>query len=489
MGVAMVMVMLVGAGLTVVASGAAFVTVRELRAGTDDRKAAEALAIAEAGIDRFVELIRGGTLTWGEIRLAGCDAAHPSLQVEGGVGNGTYQAVFSAYNPFGADSTARAAPAACTESENNPRSDSPKTKQWFAITSTGQHPTATRVVRQVVQVGVLGLPVGIYSEDIDGQGSGDFRGISMITPGDLTGREKMSFEGTDPFYKLADFWPGMSDELFAPAAVHTLGTMYLKKDNSNQVEHPPNPNCLANGPQGTSGQSLWDQSGRGGNVTATCSNWPGSPAGTDGPPAGAFPTTSLITSLDNVIPRPDLSDQDYLTLRATAKREGLYCKIEANGVRTCTRLNASWLPTGSGTTVRVDDPDVLGNGSTIPALPNDFVAYFEFVDASAAMTSNIVNWRAPVGPCSDTLADNRSAVIVIRNGSYDGDDGDTVNGLILAPEGELTTRGGHTIHGTVITKSVDISGTAEFQLDSCWVRNMPGPFLDVTPQRWSEVDR
>jgi hypothetical protein len=479
-GVAMVTVLLVGASLTVLASTGAFMTVKEFQAGTDDRKAAEALAIAEAGVDRFVELIRGGSLTWGEIRLAGCDADHPPLGISGSVGKGTFTAEFQAFNHV----TQEFPPAACIGSEDNPRSDSPRTAQWFAITSKGEQPAATRSIRQVVQVGVLGLPIGIYAEKFDANGSSDFDAISFISPGDVQGREKMSFEGLDPYYTLEDFWPSM-DSTPVPAGLHTLGTAFLKKANQNSREHPPSPNCGANGPQGAAGQTLWDQTGSGADITAGCAQYAGYD---DGPPAGSFPPTSLITSLENVVPQPDLSDQDYLTLRATAKREGLYCLIKTTGERQCTRMGGSWTPSGNGNTVQVNQTDLnVPVGS--PAIPNNLLAYFEFEDAAAAESGNQVNWRATVSPCSDVPADNRSVVVIVRGGSYDGDSGAYVNGFVLAPDGEVELRGSHTVHGTIIAKSVDVQGTAQFELSSCWVRNMPGPFLDVTPERWSEVDR
>src|SRR5687768_4057219 len=71
-GVAMVTVLMVAAVLTVVSSTAAFITVQEFRAGTDDRRAGKALATAEAGIDRAMLWIRSFQLPWKDIVLSGC---------------------------------------------------------------------------------------------------------------------------------------------------------------------------------------------------------------------------------------------------------------------------------------------------------------------------------------------------------------------------------------------------------------------------------
>ena len=62
-GIAMVIVLFVGAALTVVASTAAFVTIQDFRAGGDDRRAAEALSYAESGVERLMLQIRRAATT------------------------------------------------------------------------------------------------------------------------------------------------------------------------------------------------------------------------------------------------------------------------------------------------------------------------------------------------------------------------------------------------------------------------------------------
>jgi hypothetical protein len=39
-------------------------------------------------------------------------------------------------------------------------------------------------------------------------------------------------------------------------------------------------------------------------------------------------------------------------------------------------------------------------------------------------------------------------------------------------------------------KTIDkFNGTADFYLDPCWLNNIPGGILDVTPTNFHEVDR
>lgn len=493
-GVAMITVLFVGAALTAVATAASFTTVRELQAGGDDRRASSAVAIAEAGIDRFVEYVKSGEAHWGELRLAGCDADHPAVTLSGSFGaNQRFDAIFTVYNPYGATATERAAPAACAGTVENPRHPSPKIEQFFAITSTGRAPAASRVIRQVVKIGTVGLPIGVYADGLDMNGNPSFNGISFLSRFDVEGREKMAFSGTDPYYTLNDFWPGQSDTTHMPASVQTLGKIYLKKANQNSVEHPPSLNCTANQPSGTTAQSQWDQSSSGGPLTAGCGNWPGNAGDPPGPAASEFPPTSKMTEtvFGDAVPQPSLSDQDYLALRSNAKQQGLYCFIPTTGNKQCSRAGVSW-PGKDGNADKqinvtpTDVSTVINGGAT------SFVAYFDYEDPTQAMGANsvIFDQGANVWPCSDDLDLHRSVVIVIRNGSYGLGTGNVnLNGLLVVPEGEVRLRGGHTFQGTILAKRINLQGNAGFQNSPCWVRNMPGPFLNVAPTRWSEVDR
>ena len=64
-----------------------------------------------------------------------------------------------------------------------------------------------------------------------------------------------------------------------------------------------------------------------------------------------------------------------------------------------------------------------------------------------------------------------------------------INGVLLLPEGNIDSQGSFDFIGTIIAKSVAMNGGGTFSLNQCWLDNMPGPFLDVTPTAWSEVDR
>nr|MBA2601492.1 pilus assembly PilX N-terminal domain-containing protein [Actinomycetota bacterium] len=468
-GVAMVTVLLVGAVLTVAATTASFVAIQDLRASTDDRKASSALAYAEAGIDRIISLIRRGDMTWADFKGSGC-AGYTMVERSGEIGDigGRYDAKILRFNPT-ASGTNRFAPAAaaCPASIPSPRHDA---AQYFVVESTGRQPQAKRVVRQVIKVSALGLPIGVYGQSFELNGTPNIQTVSVISDGDIVGRGKLAFVGSDPYYKMGDFWPSLSATTGAPAAAHTLGAIYPKLNSASQ-EHSGTGfplNCVANDAAGaTQGQSQWDQSGAGGTIS------------TSTPCAGqsiAPPPTSKFTRADfeRVAPKPALSDQDYLTLKDAAKTTGIYCYVPTTGSKTCTK---------QGVALSVNANFNIGDGD-LTGLGKSFVMYVEFQDPSKAMTTNEVKWGANLGPCG-----TESAVLIVRNGSWRMESNSVINGVLLLPEGNIDSQGSFNFIGTIIAKSVAMNGGGTFTLNQCWLDNMPGPFLDVTPTAWSEVDR
>ncbi|MDQ3986397.1 MAG: hypothetical protein M3280_07865 [Actinomycetota bacterium] len=474
-GVAMITVMLVGATLTVLASAAALTTISELRSGTDDRKAAEALSFAEAGIDRLLRYIRtGNNITWGKLIQAGCENPGGLKVPTGSLGVGSFEATLKVYepNPPSGNSVDRFVPGAC-----NYRATAPNDPQGqsFVITSKGSQPAAKRVVQQIVQIKPLGLPVGIYANVIDAGGSPNMVGVSMFSETQIRGREKLAFSGTDPYYFMQDVFPegvvGRSPLEHAPAAGHAALGIFMKQ-NGTKPEFPgPAPettkNCAANN-GGVVSQSLWDSDGSTatGSLTSGCSGQSG------------YPTTSKFTTttLDSIRPHV-LDEQDHVALRDAAKEGGLYCSING-GSGTCTLM---------GNTVAYQS--VWGD-THIAELFNsgiyNFVAYFEFL--SGDTLTNQVKWHSNVWGCNADPNLTKSAVVVVRRGGIELQDA-SLNGAIII-DGDMKYTGNPVMNGTVISRGgFRISGNATFSLDDCWVQNMPGPFLTAVPNSWNEIDR
>jgi len=488
-GVAMVTVILIGAGLTVVSSAAAVVTIQDFRSGSDDRRATEALGYAESGVERLLQELRRFGYSWERLNEAGC--AQPPISVpEGNLGaNRRFNAYLTVFDkdlppaerlpsvgtwkpgqPWSTDNDTKAV---CVAHDNPP----PTKPMLFAITSTGEHPTATRVVRQVVSMSTRGLPVGMYAIEyatVKG-GNPETISISLITPGYVEGREKLEFKGIDPYYKLGHFWAGQSMEIGAPAAAHALGQISCGSKTAcgdDYLEHPGPLNCTAN--RTANGQSQWDQSGNGGSLAGLpqCPQWTGSPAGP--PPYSSFGNDDFKRSAPQL-----LTEEDYALLKQAAKDRGMYCSMKLDNNGTCTT------PTGSFST--------NGTVQSVPGVGNTYVAYFDYPTGGDPFSSKqTVTWKAGVGPCSDDPAVNKSVIIVVRQGSVDLTGKDEIIGAFFAPEGQAWLRGSGgivKIHGTVIAKRIDIGGNAEVLLTPCWVNNMSSLFLRVRPLSWSEIDR
>ena len=514
-GVAMVTVLLIAASLTAVASAAAFGTIRELRSTTQDRRSAQALAFAEAGVDRMLNYLRGGQVNWADIALAGCPAAgrytgetnHPPLTLpsgtQGQVGAGSYTVKLEVFNPVTTTLANRFAPGACNDPAFPRHWQSPKlpggfwsgASQYFAIIATGASATsaspcpqltggACRTVRQVLRIKGIGLPVGVYAKtSIDLNGTPDMTSISVLTPGSVTGREKAGFSGLDKYYYLGDFdgWGSMANASTtpAPAGVHAGGSISLRSIiTANSLEHPTSQfvsgnttylNCTANDLRGTDGQSQWDQSGPGyGGTTSGSCSW----APPSGGPPNVPPPTSLITNFSGVAPTPDLTAEDYAALKATAQNEGIYCSF---GPQSCRKNGADW-PGFAGT---VQAGDLTG-------LKNIFIAYFEYPSLA---TGNIVRWRAGWGPCTDNPATMKQVIIIVRRGHLDMSGGGAIHGAAIVPEGDVDESGGVQFEGTIIANRFRNRGNSSFLMTDCSLRNLPAAWLDFTPFSWTEVDR
>jgi hypothetical protein len=505
-GVALLTVLFVGAVLTVVSSSAAYLTVKSIKATGDDQSSALATSFAEAAIDRLLIDVGRGAYGWDQIREAGCATPPITLPLTS-YANGTYTAELTIYEP----TTAQKIPASPWTLGNDtlvggpcsaPGRNTVNAPNTFAVTATGTQATGRRVLRQTLRIAPSStkLPIGVFANRIDANGSPTLRNVSVISSGDIVGREKLRMEGTDQAYTLKDFYcqvptsTGCSNPSFTwsggmtwtspiPAAVHSAGSIYYRAGGGNRREHPVanNRDCNANG-QGTAGQSLWDGSAGGGTITSTCSNWTGANA-------GAYPPTSKFTTTDlnRVAPLSSFSEADYQALKRTAQTTGIYCAY-GGGTSSCTRAGVGGTSTA---------PGIFTNGWVDACIcPRSFVVYLEHPGGTNP-AANTINWQATIQassapqPCNPDPAINRSVILVIRNASLDISGNAVLNGAVMVAEGNFDSSGNMLVHGTVlVTKgSFRIRGTGTFQSDTCWSGSVSGALLDVTPLTFQDVDR
>lgn len=502
-GVAMIIVLLVGASLTAVSSVATFAMIREFGASDDDRKSAQALAAAEAGVDRFLAYLKSGKVSYGLLNQAGCGDAPPLALPDGQVGGGTYSASITVYDSE-VTGTAQFLPAACSSRPSRPvLGQDGAGNTWFVITSEGRFASATKVIRQTVSLQPIGLPVGIYGREIIVQSAQhDFITVSMVSETTIQNRSSLGFSGLDPWYVMRNVFPHPTNPIEdnvtganptdpVPAAAHAALTIFLGNAKDPEFEDDTK-HCSAN--QDVPAQSIWDSDGSGGSgaITSGCTGWPGySPVGGG---AGVFPNSSKFTG-DQLatFASPRLTEEDYQTLKDAAKTSGVYCSypgVGGSGVSTCIQAGTIADTTNYFTEVR--ELAVTGG-------QNNILGYVEYRtgDASANNLTRPVGAGGGLGtdivyPCNDDPDLSKSLVTIVRGGgvNYSGAGGDKINGAFVL-DGDWESKGDFTFNGSLIVqgKLHFQSSTQDYTLDDCWVKNSPLAFFRVATGAWSEIDR
>lgn len=485
-GVAMVTVLFVGATLAVLTTSAAFMSVKGLRSSTADKSSVQALAAAEAGLERLLLDVSRGDVGYGAMRQAGCQTPPVSLP-PGTLGPGTYDVKLTIYepgqNPKVPETNPWVANATSPPCAN-------RTTNLFAITATGTQGRGTRVVRQIVSVvvGSSKLPLGIYAEKIDANGNPTMKNISVFTAGDVIGRGKFAMVGTDSYFRMKDVynqsafpsftWGGtLNWDSFIPAGVHATGEIYAKNAGTRGREHPPAPNCAANDTRngGIASQSEWDGSACTGcaNAGAITADWCSGIAG--------YPPTARFTSADlaRIAQTRNFTETEYAALKASARSTGIYCEFA---------ISKCWTEGVEG------GPKYVWDTGDMPQTNPTFVAYFEFPYSNNTSANKITwkaTWRALSGVmCNpDNPADNRSVVVVVRNGSFDFTGNALLTGAVMVPEGDFDSAGTPVLHGSVTARTFRVRGNATFESSACFAGTLPTMLADVTPLGWSEVDR
>lgn len=504
-GVAMVTVLLVASVLTVTASAATVMTIREFSAGDDDRQSAGSLALAESGVDRMIVALKRSN--WDQVVLAGCDpATTPAIRLRGTTADGSFDAVAT-----------RADLSTCPGSVPSPREE-----QQLRIVSTGTTREATRLVEQMIDVVAGSLPVGVFAHRlVTGSGSaGNFINVSVITPGNVHPREQLDMTGYDLWYSQAELYgPGYPDTVCnltvggcnhtnsLPAAVHAGGLITCgSADRCNKTTGPPagrGPNTAHAAPgqgtvidavgtdnikkanlvctaDGVGSESMWDGSGftttdpsygtRGPTTGLSCSDFPGVP------PA----PTSLFTpdQARGLQETPTLSDDQYDTLRDAAMSEGVYCTLS-----------------GATITCRYSDGTSLGNQPidvNLSKVGRNYVIFADF-PASTGDPGTLPTLRfagnTALSACNTNPTLSRTSTVIVRYGNADFGGGADLEGAVIAEDGRVTVRGTSDMNGTIIAEELDIQGDRTVEMDMCTLNALTFPLINVSAGAWREIDR
>lgn len=451
-GVAMLTVIMVLA--VVVALGVAAVTVSasNIRNAGRDRFATTAQGAAEAAIssaESYLQTISASALscspscgsgTWG-------DQAHPlQLTFPSNRSAAVWIELKQAYNP--------------------PLYRSSD----YIIHAVGKSSSAigVRTIDQEVSVAPLDFPFGIYIDSkINNGGSAAVTNESVFSRSCIDSRGKLNIGGIDPYYSQ-------------PAAVHSAS--YITNTNQSACQDPgyeqthdanaehydtvpgdANHNYCAPATTGagTAMDTRYDQDSLGG---------PFSQDTTDGTTCSSAPNqySSMTSYFDNNqltsqynFTQKGLTESEYAMLASVAKAQGSYYTSTSS---------VTW-PQASTTPNAVVYFDLPAGGNNSVNISSNINSY-AWVDEAG-------------GACNQT---HPSIIIVVRNGDLSLGSGMSSTGAFFVPEGQISTSGNINIVGTVFANAAKITGTANIMLNSCYIKNIPGPITSVTPLRFHEKD-
>lgn len=452
-GVAMLSVVYVTVALTAIATTVVVVSRDDVIASSADRQSTAALATADAGVAQAMEFIRlngVGTLTCLEAASSppsGACAVAPTtlaqqwaspvsprqVRVDGTAGGcdpgiACYEVWISALQAY----------------------DPPVVKTGsYRIHSTGFFGGGPGAKSLVVDVDVAAtqFPIGVFAEQLDGNGGTRIYSESLFTRDCVSPRHTGSGNGTR-FQGYDEYWG-------QPAAANTTNVISSANNCGASGQIHRTSVCVT----GTGGALVHDRDSQGGPVPAgsPCASWsiPGHPAGT------RTTTKFTVADLESYGYRPGgLSDAEYDALKVKASSMGLYN------------------PAGS---LQAKIQAVVASGVNNPVL---------FVD-TGDLTLKSSDIPAALGRLPNTTCSPASLVVVVRHGdlTYQGGNSAWRTMAVFVPEGDFTGNGGYNIIGTLFANNVSLGGNEQWQLDDCFVDNMPGPLMTLDVTGFREDDR
>ena len=452
-GSAIVLTMIVLAVLTGLCTTVFALSTDNLGNARRDRQASSALANGEAGVAQAVAYIKnrgvgklacapncGAANPWGEEPAVVDNDAHPSMQVTL-ASQEVYSVWIQTIQPM-----------------------APKVTGLYRVHSIGNSGTGpgSRKVQVDVRVSPFDFPLAVFADSIQPGGSGQISTESVFSTGCIFKRDKMSFQGIDPVYNI-------------PAAAHSAqyitesqatGTTCAASDTKNI--HLP----TGSTPKYCNTTYPHDQDALGGSLAGT----PCLGAG------GAYPQTSRISSAQELATTygfnlDGLSPGQIQQLRTAAKEQGFYF------------TNTAAIPAvlrEPGNPVLYPNPVLFYEfGSSVPSSSR-------LVDLND-LSSTTYGRAAQLGD-SAASCHSRNVIVVVLNGDVRLNSNQTLVGSVFAmgpaPYGNVTKANGTSqLIGTLYAKSIDLTGTANIDLDPCFLANLPGQLLNVKGENFREVDR
>ncbi len=451
-GIAAVTVLMVTAVTALAGASVLFAATAELDIGARDRRAEDAFAAAEAGLDQAAAYLFAHPSAFSDIADPGPKVRclnnslvvdTPDIGCEVSVTSPTDGELF--YPPGGGDPYI----------------------QYDVLSTAREGQAATRALASRFRLVPKEVPYGMFvNGNVDLGGGPQLLQISMLVNGVVTSREKIDTDADgdgNPFNDPDLGWRFHFDKI--------------------QSDPAPNVICSDGGPDPVgcvgvySNFQIYEK-------TAKASNEIHGPAGNIPPSSSKFPNDrdSHQTFVDGLgVPQPVVTLPDTDVLEAM------------EGMKQIAKSQGNFFSYKNGT-----NENVVIQPSTIGAPAKDFAkdAVF-YIDADAGDT---IKWRPSLIPDS-TSSDVRyinpagqkvgshSGVIVVRGGELELEAGTQWFGALFAPENEVRLLGTNTCTCTIYAKGFEKQGgNATIQLIPEWFGQLPAGFFSVERQAFVECE-
>jgi Tfp pilus assembly protein PilX len=339
----------------------------------------------------------------------------------------------------------------------------------YSVKSVGSTAEGGRTVVVQVQVAPFKFPLGVFATTTQAGGTGSINTESLFSNGCIFKRSHINFAGTDPAYNI-------------PAAAHSSSTITDSNGSGTTcpVSSGIHPNsatpCATSEPYDQDNQSTLPYS----DTTfrsKSCYNAAGASAGY--PSGGGYPLTSNIPSTAAMeqmynYSTGGLSPSQLNLLRTAAQAQGLYA--------TTTTQAAAVVSTVSAATYSAAHPNP--------------VLFFDFPASAGAPTvdlSGLDGYGRTYGLSpGDPGCTSRAVTVVIMNGDMQLNSNQRITGSIFL-QGTVggtvdKMNGSAQLIGTLFSKTLDLTGTGDLDLDKCYLSNLPGALMDVQQTDFREVE-
>nr|MCW2728362.1 hypothetical protein [Aeromicrobium sp.] len=457
-GSAMILTLMVMTLVTVLSSTVAVVTINNLQSSGRSRQAAAALSAADAGIAQAVTYLRSSGVR--DLRCSptcasnawGNRASPSTVSVPGAAGQ-SYKAWIEAVAPF---------------PQNDPG--------VYRIHSTGSAANAaSRPVTAEVSVTTSNVPKGVFARSINGGGAASVARESIFSTGCVYNRSKIQMV------------PGELDLAYGiPIGVHS-SQIITDANGTGQYCPPTTKKPIHRGSDGSSPRPCdtaypYDQDRLGGRLTAGDGCHDARMTGT-GPWAKYYTTydldsngtkdpSSLLQSDADLFKvfgfqTPVLSQGQIDSLRMLAQSQGNYWRYSQS---------SQWTNPDEANAVMFFDLTQTDAGGTVDL--NDIEGFS----------------RSPNLTDADPACTSRSLIIVIEGGNVKLNSNKKLAASLLltssAPDGQvLKANGNSEFIGTIFADTVNLTGTANISMDTCFLANVSPGLMDFAVTSYQENDR